>query len=276
MRPLVTACLASQTHYLDLSGELAVFDYCHSRDAEARARGIVLCPGVAFDVVPTESIAFKLKQLLPDATTLKLGFDGKMALSPGSTITLLDGIGNPDLSLHMVRVNGELVKAGTPRCEKLAFTRGGPRHKAMSLTWADLNAAYYSTGIPNITVFIRATLMNRLNFGGMGKMRGLLRKASVQRLARRIVRQLVRGPSTRAMERSRMQVFGEASNAAGVTLRIYLNLPHGYRFTCLSALAFVEFCLQQDSRCGYLTPAQLAGPDFVQGIPGCSGFEIVG
>jgi short subunit dehydrogenase-like uncharacterized protein len=33
-------------------------------------------PGVGFDVVPTDSVAAKLKQALPDATHLTLGFEG--------------------------------------------------------------------------------------------------------------------------------------------------------------------------------------------------------
>ncbi len=275
VRPLVTACLRTQTHYLDLSGELEVFEYCKSRDADAKQRGIILCPGVAFDVVPTESIALKLKQLLPDATELKLGFDGKMALSPGSTITLLGGIGNPDISLHMLRHDGALVKARAPRIEELAFESGGEKQKAMSLTWADLNAAFYSTAIPDIAVFIRATPINRLSFGYMNLMSGVFRIPMVQRMARMLVRSAVHGPSATEMEQSTMRVFGEASNAAGVVKRVYLRVPHGYKFTCLSALAFVDLCLQQEGKSGYMTPAQLAGPDFVQTIAGSSSFEIV-
>ena len=275
VRPLVTACLHTQTHYLDLSGELEVFEYCKSCDEDAKKQGVILCPGVAFDVVPTESIALKLKQLLPDATELKLGFDGKMALSPGSTITLLGGIGNPELSLHMLRHNGALVKARAPRIEDLAFESGGEKQKAMSLTWADLNAAFYSTAIPDIAVFIRATPLNRLSFGYMNLVSGAFRLPLIQRMARLLVRHAVHGPSATEMEHTSMQVFGEASNAAGVVKRVYLRVPHGYKFTCLSAIAFVEFCLQQSDKAGYLTPAQLAGPDFVQTIEGCSSFEIV-
>lgn len=94
----VKACLKCRVNYLDLSGELEVFEYCHSQSDQAKEHGITICPGVAFDVVPTEAIAAKLKDIMPDATTLKLGFDGDMALSPGSSVTLLKGVANRCLS----------------------------------------------------------------------------------------------------------------------------------------------------------------------------------
>ena len=94
-------------------------------------------------------------------------------------------------------------------------------------------------------------------------------------MARLLVRHAVRGPSATELEQTSMLVFGEARNAAGVVKCAYLRVPHGYKFTCLSAIALVEFCLRQEGKSGYLTPAQLAGPDFVQTIPGCSSFAIV-
>ena len=37
----------------------------------------MLCPGVGFDVIPTDCVAAALKEALPDATHLALGFDSK-------------------------------------------------------------------------------------------------------------------------------------------------------------------------------------------------------
>ena len=273
-RPLLAACLQSHTHYLDLSGELAVFEHCYHQHERAFRQGTLICPGVALDVVPTESIALKLKQLMPNATQLKLGFDGKMALSPGSTLTLLSGIGDPELTLFMVRENGELKKAARPVMQKLAFAAGGRKRMAMSLTWADLNAAWYSTGIENIAVFVRASWFNRLSFNYFQMISGMLRKPVIQRMSEKAVKRLVKGPSVPDIENSTMHVFGEASNEKGETRRIDLTVPHGYKFTALSALAYVQFALSCSDKAGYFTPAQLTGPDFVQRIPGCSSFLV--
>jgi short subunit dehydrogenase-like uncharacterized protein len=72
---LMRACLAAKAHYLDITGEIDVLEGAHRFDAEAKAAGVVLCPGVGFDVVPTDCIALMLKKALPEATELALGFE---------------------------------------------------------------------------------------------------------------------------------------------------------------------------------------------------------
>jgi short subunit dehydrogenase-like uncharacterized protein len=74
---MIEACLTSRTHYLDITGELDVFLAAHRRHADAQATGIVICPGVGFDVIPTDCLAAVLKEALPDATHLILAFDAR-------------------------------------------------------------------------------------------------------------------------------------------------------------------------------------------------------
>src|SRR5215470_2481646 len=52
--PVVDACLATGAHYLAITGEISVFEACFARTAEAAARGVVVMPGVGFDVVPSD------------------------------------------------------------------------------------------------------------------------------------------------------------------------------------------------------------------------------
>jgi short subunit dehydrogenase-like uncharacterized protein len=65
---MIDACLTSRTHYLDITGELDVFLAAQRRHADAQTAGIVICPGVGFDVIPTDCLAAMLKRALPDAT----------------------------------------------------------------------------------------------------------------------------------------------------------------------------------------------------------------
>src|SRR3990167_8411593 len=85
--PMLDACLASNTHYVDITGEISVFEAAHRRDAQARELGLVVCPGVGFDVIPSDCLAACLHQALPDATHLALGFDSGSGLSPGTAKT---------------------------------------------------------------------------------------------------------------------------------------------------------------------------------------------
>src|SRR5262245_1691986 len=75
------ACLRNKIHYLDVAGEVLVFESLAGRDAEAKAAGIMLMPGVGFDVVPSDCLAAHLKRRLPTATHLALGFRGTGRLS---------------------------------------------------------------------------------------------------------------------------------------------------------------------------------------------------
>lgn len=74
---MVDACIATGTHYLDITGEIEVFEHIFARHATAREAGAVLCPGAGFDVVPTDCLAAALAEELPDATSLALGFDSR-------------------------------------------------------------------------------------------------------------------------------------------------------------------------------------------------------
>ena len=77
---MMAACLAAHAHYLDITGEISVFEHARTLDAAARAAGIVICPGVGFDVIPTDCVAAALKAALPDATHLALGFQFPLGL----------------------------------------------------------------------------------------------------------------------------------------------------------------------------------------------------
>jgi short subunit dehydrogenase-like uncharacterized protein len=90
--PLLDACLRSKAHYLDITGEIAVFEHAQSKAEDARAAGVVVCPGVGFDVVPTDCVAATLKAALPDADHLALGFDSDSVLSAGTAKTTVEGI----------------------------------------------------------------------------------------------------------------------------------------------------------------------------------------
>ena len=271
---LVDASIEAACHYMDLTGELDVYAYCHKRHEAARRRGVVLCPGVAFDVVPTEAIAAKLKEALPDANSLVLGLDSDRTLSPGSAITLLKGIGDPNLTVYMRREAAHLVKANRPLIRRFAFASGQSAKPAMSVTWADLNAAFYSTQIPNITVFIAANLSNRVTFALAHHLRFLYRNQSVQNMMRRVIKRFVKGPSREVRESGSTQLFGIVTNADGEERRLDLTVAQGYKFTYLAALAIVEHSLAQEADGGYYTPSMLVGAELTTELEGSSGFTM--
>lgn len=105
-KPMVDACLAAGAHYLDITGEIAVFEAIFRRDAEARQRGIALIPGAGFDVVPTDCLAAMLHRRLPDAHELWLAFAQRRGgISRGTLKTMIEGLGHGGA----IRKDGKIV-----------------------------------------------------------------------------------------------------------------------------------------------------------------------
>ncbi|MCH8976249.1 MAG: saccharopine dehydrogenase NADP-binding domain-containing protein, partial [Proteobacteria bacterium] len=88
---MMQACISSNTHYTDITGEISVFERAQGLNADAKSANIVLCPGVGFDIIPTDCIASQLKEKMPDAVYLALGFDADGGMSPGTSKTMVEG-----------------------------------------------------------------------------------------------------------------------------------------------------------------------------------------
>ena len=109
--PMVEACLAAGVHYTDNTGEIDVFENLAARDTQAKAAGVMLMPGVGFDVVPSDCLAAHVAARLPGATRLRLSIGGLTRASRGTAKTMVESIAQG----VRVRSNGRVVLAtGTP------------------------------------------------------------------------------------------------------------------------------------------------------------------
>jgi short subunit dehydrogenase-like uncharacterized protein len=257
-RPMVEACLRTGTHYLDLTGEIPVYEALAARDAEARGRGIMLLPGVGFDVVPTDCLAVHLKQRLPSATRLALAFQGEgpAGLPPGTQRTVIELIpyGN------RVRHNGRLeIPQAAIKTRRIDFGKGPVQ--ATRLTWGDVFTAYYSTGIPNIEDY--SVLPEALNqqMVMLGYLRPLFKLAIMRNLLKRGVKP---GPTAGERARTFMHVWGEVQDDQGRKAVSRLHGPEaGVVWTSRAALAVVKKVLTANAPPGFQTPALAYGSDFV-------------
>lgn len=263
--PMLEGCLATGTHYLDITGEIGVFEYCHRQDARARECGILVMPGTGFDVVPTDCLAARLKRDLPDATTLVLAFEAGGGPSPGTAKTSVEGLGMGGRA----RVGGKLV-AVPLAWKSRTFVRDGQERSAMTIPWGDVYTAFVSTGIPDIEVYMAVSPATIARVRRLRRFGPLLRTRFVQRWLQARVDRRVRGPSEVQRERSRTHVWGEARNAAGREVKHHLVMPNGYTLTVDAALGIVEHVLQHPSRTGFCTASQLMGADYIMTLPAVS------
>ncbi len=260
-KPMVDACLAAGVHYLDITGEISVFEAIHARNDEAVARGVTLLPGVGFDVVPTDCLGAMLAERMPDATHLALAFFPKgSALSRGTTKTMLESIGEGGA----IRENGKIVRVPMAYdVREVPFSIG--TRTAMTIPWGDVATAYHTTGIPNVRVYVathpktvkRTRLLRPLlPIVGLKPIRRMLQKIANRRS----------GPDAQMRANARTYLWGEVRNASGATRSMTMTTPEGYAFTVVSALNAVGRVLES-TRPGAFTPAKLLGADFVATVP---------
>lgn len=263
-RPMIDACLRTRTHYLDINGDIDSFEETALRDADARAAGIMLLPGAGFDVVPSDCLALHLKERLPGATHLALGFQSTGGVSRGTATTVVEGLHRGGA----IRRNGVLEAVPIAHRIRLIDFGRGPQ-AAMTLPWGDVATAWRSTRIPNIEVYLAAPLAVRLGARALHVLRPLLAKPRVQGFLIKRIQAGPPGPSDPQRAAGASFLWGEVRDDRGGVAVTRLRTPDGYTLTSLAALALVERVLSRDFKVGYQTPAMAYGADFISTLPGC-------
>jgi short subunit dehydrogenase-like uncharacterized protein len=264
-RSMMQGCLASHVHYLDITGEIDVFELAHSVHEKAQRAGIVLCPGVGFDVVPTDCLAMKLKEAMPDATHLALGFDSRSGLSKGTAKTAIETAGEGS----RMRREGRIVTVPlASEVRRIDFGNG--ERLAVGIPWGDVSTAYYSTGIPNIDVFTASSQPAIKKMQRANMLRPLLRTWIVKTLLKRRIEKRLQPPNQAQRESNPSFIWGEVHNAAGKKLTARVVTANGYALTVASSLDIMARILETPYSAGYYTPGMLAGADFVTSLPGSS------
>ncbi len=272
--PVVEACLRSGAHYLDLSGEIPVYQSLFSRDERARQRGVMMLPGAGFDVVPTDCLAVHLKRRLPSATHLTLAFhtSGPARLPPGTANTGIETLGRGGGTLR--RRSGRLEPGPLLGKSRWIDFGDGPR-QAVLLGWGDVFTAFRSTGIGNIEVY--STAVPRCAAAVSALAGPLFRLSAVRRLARRNLPASLVGSTPEQRARTHTAVWGQVEDLPGskATARLYGPEP-GVDWTALAALAAVQRVLSGDAPPGFQTPAAAYGPDFALECEGVRREDVEG
>jgi len=257
-KPMVEACIAAGAHYLDITGEIGVFEsILHRRDVP-----VTLLPGVGFDVVPTDCLAAFLAERLPDANDLMLAFRMKGSdISRGTMKTMIESIGESGA----IRRDGKIMRVRAAYdVREIAFSCG--TRAAMTIPWGDVSTAYHTTGIPNVRVYMA---MHPSRIKMMRRFGALLRLLSPKPIRRALqaVANRRSGPDETQRSAGRVYLWGQASNARGQSVKMTMTTPEGYAFTAMSAVNAVERVLAAPKP-GAWTPAKLLGADFVTSVPG--------
>lgn len=263
-RAMSDACLRNAAHYLDITGEILVFESLARRDAEARAAGIMLLPGAGFDVVPSDCLAAHLKRRMPDAVRLMLAFRGLGGPSRGTLATMTQGLGRPGA----VRRGGRIVPVPPAwRTRRIDYGDGKLRDST-TIPWGDVSTAFYSTGIPDIEVYMSMSPATRRGAKLSRYIGPLLRTSLVQSYLASKLRRGPAGPSDAARARSESLLWGMAEASDGRRVECRLRTPNGYTLTAQTSVLLAEKALRGEARAGFQTPARAYGADVILEVPG--------
>ena len=255
--PMADGCLRAGVHYLDITGEIEVFEGMAARNAAALRAGVTVLPGVGFDVVPSDGLAAHLHQRLPSATHLALGFQGSARLSRGTATTMAE-------NLHRggaVRRDGRIVPVPAAWRTRVIDFGAGPV-PAITIPWGDVATAYHTTGIPNIEVYMAAPRTMRILLKVARPVAPLLGARPVQSFLKRRIQSAPPGPSAEHRLRARSRLWGEARDASQVVVS-RLDTLEGYELTSRTALLAVQRVVAGGVAAGFQTPGRAFGPDFI-------------
>ncbi len=268
--PMLRACLAAGAHYLDITGEIPVYQMAFSYDAAAQEKGIAIIPGVGFDVVPSDCLIGYVADKLPGATHLDVVIDslgagsGEPGISAGTAKSMVELVGRMG---NLARRDGVLVNMPFGAGARTFPLQKGQR-LAMPIPWGDLEIGWRTSGIPNITTYLTLppAQVRLLRLTG-GLTQALMRLKPARDLANGLIDRFIDGPSEHARETGKSYIYVQARDAAGKTAQAWLETAEGYQFTALAGVRAVERVLD-GSYSGATTPSLAFGADFVLDVPG--------
>ena len=265
-KQMIAACMATHTHYIDLNGDLEVFEMIQGYNQEAMEKNIMLLPGAGFDVVPTDCLSLWLKKRMPDADRLEIAFAiiGSR-LSRGTAVTTLQKLGMPGAC----RKNGRIVPEPVGvKGMYVTFPGNAQKVFVMSIPWGDISTAYFSTGIPNIETYTGVSRATWVFLKFQGLFNWLLRTRFMHRIVTKIINSQSPGPGDEQRKKAISLIRAKVSDQQGKTMTAFMRCPEAYDLTALSVLLIAQKILSGQFKPGYQTPASAYGEDLIMEIPG--------
>lgn len=266
--PMRTGCISAGAHYLDITGEINVFEDSFAADAAAKEAGVLLLSGVGFDIVPSDCLARFVAEQVPGAATLDIAINAlaisadEIGLTAGTAKSLLEMLPNGSV----MRRGGQLIPTDFGATQTHIRLPNG-EFPAMAIPWGDVSTAYRTTGIPNITAYFATTPLQAQAARWFGVLlQTLARSERFRRWAGEVIDRSLPGPSEQTRLTTRSHIYARAAAPDGRQAEAWLETKEGYAFTVDSALLCVERALTA-GLAGALTPALAFGADFVLEVP---------
>ena len=238
---LMAACIEAKVDYLDITAEINIYRLAEQLSMSAADAGVMLLPGVGWDVVPTDSLAAHVAQRVANPMALSIALQVPGSMSRGSAMSVDEIIGAGVLT----RIDGELVS--TPDAQPRHFDFGDGEVLCVPLSFGDLVTGWYTTRIPNIAMFVHVS--------GAAFPEGDLSL-------------LPDGPSVQERDTHPARAVIEVIAEDGSRARSSIETVNGYSYTPLAAVEAARRVLEGVRRLGFATPVGVFGAGFAESIPG--------
>lgn len=255
--PMIEACLATKKHYVDITGEIEVFETCAGYKSVAQEAGIILMPGAGFDVVPSDCLIKYVCNRVETPTHLSLALAGLVHVSRGTAKTVAQSLGRKT----MIRRGGRIVELKKPHRRSFNFGKG--EVDMISVSWGDVSTAYHSTGVPDVDVYFVATKPLKTLGKVPSFLGGVFRLGIVQSLIRSQIARMPPGPSAEQRDKGFAMMVAEVVDSGRNVFAARLVTPEPYKFTAETSLKIVEEILGGNFKPGFQTPSLVYGPDFI-------------
>ncbi|MGH9887749.1 MAG: saccharopine dehydrogenase family protein, partial [bacterium] len=183
---------------------------------------------------------------------------------PGTTKTMVEGLPGGG----RIRRDGRVVQVPAAyKIETIPFT-AELSATAVTIPWGDVSTAFYSTGIPNIEVFLGASDQQIKQMTIPGFLRRLIGLKLVQILIKGQIARRVKGPTDEQRARDETYIYGEVWDDAGHRVALRLRTREAYTLTAESAVTATLEVMTGSLAPGAYTPAMAFGADYVLQLEG--------
>ena len=266
--PMIRACIATKTHYLDITGEIDVFENTFRYDEVARKNGVLVMSGVGFDIVPTDCMAKYVADKLPKANKLTIGVWAITRASSGTTKSIFEMIPRGG----RIRQNGDLKSVPFGKQSTIIPMLNGDKI-GLEIPWGDIATAYRTTGIPNIrTYMVVYPQIAQVAYYGGSVVQSLLKVELLRKSFGKIVEKIIDGPNEKFRQVAQSYIWVHVGDADGNQVEAWLQTVEAYEFTAKMAVLAVERVAELRP-VGALTPAIVFGKDFVLEVKGTKRFD---
>jgi saccharopine dehydrogenase (NAD+, L-lysine-forming) len=257
--PVIDACLRAGTHYLDITGEVRFMIDTRARDAEAKARKVVLANAVGYDVVPSDLVVHLAAEAAGGSPDLiELAMHAKDAKPSGGTLRSMIGIfGAPSLRLEDGSYVDEPVAT---RERRFQFPPEFGERTVYSAPIGDLATIPRTASTKNARTYMSLPKSAGIAAKVMSPIARVVMRGAVAGLAEKMVPPSGEGPNLEERRQGRFAFVAEATKG-GRTSRASISGSDGYGLTSETAVCAALALSRADyAQSGALSPMQAVEP----------------